>query len=200
MGKAIDGFELVVCGFEQGLEERPGFAEDFEHDLGMILGDGCSVNSEYRDIGKGASLEILAFSIVIYTVVSSAVKLFLSGKKIEENLDAWPKLFERFTNFIERKKKSNEINAIHVSLPLALGHVIGSLVNSDKSMETFELISQTSISLDPQSDLIGGQYESFIDNPFRAYNLVLLTDSKKLHFIGIKSTLEYIYDKNISLY
>ncbi len=197
MGKAIDGFELVVCGFEKGLEERPGFAEDFEHDLGKIFGEGCSVNSEYRDIGKGASLEILAFSII---VISSAMKLFLSGKKIEENLEAWPNLFKRFTSFIERKKKSNEINAIHVSLPLALGHVMGNLVNSNKSMETVELISKTSISLDPQSNLIGGQHESFIDNPFRAYNFVLLTDSKKLHFIGIKSNLEYVYDKNINLY
>ena len=113
--------------------------------------------------------------------------LFFAGKKIEENLEVWANFFKRLTSCIKHKNKNKQIC---VSLPLAFGHVISNLVDSNKCIRTVELISETSISLGPFPDTIN---QRFIDDPECIYTLVLLTDNEVLHFIGIISTLELIY-------
>lgn len=57
---------------------------------------------EETDIGTGAG-ELAFWTTLTETwPVVAAIALFFGGKKIEENLDAWQKLFKRLRPFIDR--------------------------------------------------------------------------------------------------
>jgi hypothetical protein len=69
----------------------------------------AELEAEYRlplqndDIGPGWSFPVFAATITEYWPVAAAlVALFLSGEKIEKNIDAWPRLYDRLKRFLTR--------------------------------------------------------------------------------------------------
>jgi hypothetical protein len=57
---------------------------------------------EETDIGTGAGVQAFWTTLTDTWPFVAAAALFFSGKKIEENLEAWHKLFKRLTPFINR--------------------------------------------------------------------------------------------------
>ncbi|KYK46283.1 hypothetical protein A1D31_32455 [Bradyrhizobium liaoningense] len=58
---------------------------------------------EETDIGTGASVQAFWTTLAEAWPFVAAAAVFFSGKKIEENIEAWQKLFERLRPFIKHK-------------------------------------------------------------------------------------------------
>jgi hypothetical protein len=57
---------------------------------------------EETDIGTGAGLQAFWTALTDAWPIVAAIAVFFSGKKIDENLEAWQKLFQRLEPFIDR--------------------------------------------------------------------------------------------------
>ena len=57
---------------------------------------------EYEDIGRGASQPAFFVTLIELLPYPGAIALFFTGKKINENIEAWGKLYERLKNFLNR--------------------------------------------------------------------------------------------------
>lgn len=81
-------------------EENDGWNNSYkrklEHESGEKLEDA--------DIGPGASFPAFLLEIAASPLpyVAGVIAIFFSGKKLEENLDAWPRLFQRFSSLLKR--------------------------------------------------------------------------------------------------
>jgi len=79
---------------------------------------------EETDIGTGAGEQAFWTALTDAWPVVAAIAVFFSGRKIEENLEAWQKLFKRLEPFIDRRaifdRDGTAVLAIE-GLRLALG-------------------------------------------------------------------------------
>ena len=57
---------------------------------------------EYEDIGTGASAPAFFATLMDLAPYAAPIAIFFAGKKIEENLDAWGKIYVRLKKFLNR--------------------------------------------------------------------------------------------------
>lgn len=60
------------------------------------------VSFKYVDIGTGASAPAFVATLMDLLPYAALIATFFSGKKIEENLDAWGKIYVRLKKFLNR--------------------------------------------------------------------------------------------------
>jgi hypothetical protein len=58
---------------------------------------------EEIDLGTGASELAFWTTLVVSPPIVAALAIFFNGKRIEENLDAWQKLYKRLTGYLEHR-------------------------------------------------------------------------------------------------
>lgn len=81
-------------------EENDGWNQALKSELEAELG----AELEVADIWPGASLPafLLEISTSPLPYVAAVVAIFFSGKKVEENLDAWERLYSRFSRLLKK--------------------------------------------------------------------------------------------------
>jgi hypothetical protein len=81
---------------------------------------------EYEDIGTGASAPAFFATLIDLAPYAAPIALFFAGKKIEENLDAWGKIYARLKKFLNRNPmldmQGASVLAIH-SITKSMGKV-----------------------------------------------------------------------------
>lgn len=171
------------------LEERP--------DVQTVLDEFRSLDISVEDIeiksyGYGYGADGYAIGIVL----SSLVALFLSGKRIEENLDAWVRLGKRFKQAIQQLHR-REIS-IAVSEPGALAMAISHVSEDAGGQVTVQVLSNTVIRL-RNSSISADAYNTFLEHPDRYYIFVLQVGDSRTHVLGMSARGSILFNNVLSL-
>lgn len=151
-----------------------GVAPDFETE-GF---EPAEIQWTQGSAGYGAD----AVTLIATLGVLSAI--FLSGKKIDENLDAWIKLGRRLKSLLTRLKE--KYGWVAVSEPVALAIFLNRLNEAGVDLKDVEVLSQTTIPV--RNESIPPEITSlFHHQPDRAYVFVLRVDERDTYACGMKS-------------
>lgn len=162
--------------------------QEFFDELALELGE---LSEEYTladtDIGRGADWPAVLVSFGV------AATIFFSGKRIEENLDAWINLAKRFRAFIDKatsKWRTTRVDE-EVALLLVLEEVIRQRTQGVSVLQLDGVLSSWFDPLEPY----GKPPERLDCHPEGLYVVALRVDDESLYIVGIKSsgTIEFVH-------
>ena len=183
-------FEIVirthddeVYDYEKG-EYRPQYLEEIAITLAEIGISKEQIEHARTDAGVGASAEAIAIVIA---------GLFFSGKRIQENLEAWINLGTRLNGVLRKlsRRGSGEHRTLYVSEPVAAALAVGCIVERESGLKRIELESARIEQVPNRS--IGPQFRGiFKYDQMRYYIFSFRVFGKResVHLIGIRSTGE----------
>ena len=188
----IEEFEVVVGGTEELLDpdRKHFYADTIKNELGGITGEKYPIAHEFGYIGKGAASEAL---IVAAPYIATAIAVFFSGKRIEENIDSWMRLTNRLKRFFIDKKRGADV---YISLPAAKAYVLSLIANKNYDLFKLELLNQHIVPVNPMTEDTASVFKL---NPERIYSFIMLINDEQVHYLGIKSNLEIIYHEMVDL-
>lgn len=128
-------------------------------------------------------------------VLTGLGTLFLSGKKIEENTDAWIRLGRRFLDAI-RHLRAREIS-VSVSEPSAAAIAL-SLISDDARAQEIRLISSVIVHVNNAS-LTREASNTFLEHPDRYYIFTIKAGEERIDVIGISAHGRMIFHNSVSL-
>jgi hypothetical protein len=176
-----EGFEIVISTIDEDKydwekeEYRPQYLEAITNtmvDLGVSREE---VTFERTGVGVGAEGDAIALIIFAgITVLAAGKKLFLAGKTINENIEAWMELAKKLRRFLTKLK------ADYVSQPFAAALALEEIIKSNPKALRFDLAaSLIHVVPNPSMDMTGlskefGQpiQEVFRRQPMRYYTFV----------------------------
>jgi hypothetical protein len=141
-------------------------------------------NPEEVDLSV-ASAGYGADATLVLAVVAGLGTLFLSGKRIEENLDAWAKLGKRFKEVCERLKRRH--GAFAMSQPVALAVILDHVGHLAQEHNRIEVIGSHTLPV-RNSSIPGEMVPHFQHQPDRFYVFVLKTSIGDTYVAGMRST------------
>lgn len=180
--------ELIIPDpnpYPQTEAERDNFLSTLRLEL-QPLSDEFTV--DYTDIGRGA-----AWPAILVTVALLSSSVFFLGKRIEENLDAWISLGERFKAFIERataKSHSPLIDQEGACL-LALHEVVEKHPDSIRVLEYEHVLASW---FDPRDPQIRSP-DRLDHHPEALYVMAMRVNDGFLYVVGVKSSgfVEFVH-------
>jgi hypothetical protein len=140
-GTFTEGFEIVVnthddedaCDWDTG-ECRPEYLKTLINTLAELGISKEQVTFENTSIGVGAEAGALALIMLAgLTILAAGKKLFLAGKTINENVDAWIELAKKLRNVLDKLK------ADYVSQPFAAALALEEVIRNNPEARRFEL-------------------------------------------------------------
>jgi hypothetical protein len=188
-----EGFEIVIVTHDDETRydyDKGGHQPEYLLELESALSEiGISKSQiEYGNAISGVGAELGALLLI----VTGFATLFLGGKKIEENIEAWIKLAKRLKNVIKklRKREGESYEApLYVSEPFALALAIGIVIEANLTVHKIELEASTmNVVWKP---LIDPQFESsFQNNQMRYYIFTFRVHnaSESIQVICLRST------------
>lgn len=148
--------------------------ERFQGELHSRAAGVSEYSLEERDLGHGASWPMFLASFVV---------LFLSGKRINENLDAWIALARKFQGFCDWIK--TKCVALWVDEDGASALSACSIVEGvHAKVESVELVSSTFVPFMKVSNPDGTDPDF---QPSGAYVQVFVTNGEQLHCVVVRS-------------
>jgi hypothetical protein len=160
-------------------ENRQEMLRAIEEEIAELGG-----TSELKDanLGRGADWPFIAITIG---------GLFLLGKDIEENLDAWIRLGSRFLSMVQRLR--SRIGRVYVDAKGALLITVGSVQERLGAPNSLEVLSQSTTNLDSISFNQPGTLAAHHDN---LYVHVIIVNGDVMLVVGIRSTgeVEFIHE------
>jgi len=134
------------------------------------------------DIGCGADWWFIALIIG---------GIFFSGKKIEENIEAWVKIGKRIKNILEIKKDTD----VFIDEEAAISLAIESILNKATEVESIELLHSNSLSEFGLDEIYedGRRKDQLITTPYNFYTLVFKVNGFDKYVYCIKSNGEIRY-------
>jgi hypothetical protein len=164
--------ETAIALFEEGEPVRPEFLDTLRQDLRQF---GNADNIEFVDtsVGRGAAGYALLFGLAA---------LFLSGKTINENLDAWIAIARRVQDLVRRLQRKHGLYVSEsVGFALAVAHV-------DELYNTRVTQLVASIRLPIKGGVSSADLEkSFHANPDRFYVFVLEDSRRHTYVVTLTS-------------
>ncbi|MFV0530437.1 MAG: hypothetical protein ACK5MD_03270 [Flavobacteriales bacterium] len=146
----------------------------------------CEIETQEADIGSGAD-----WWFTLLTIGGIAGTIFLSGKKIEENIDAWIKIGNRIKNVLKKKNKINVFLDKNAATALAINEI------SDKAKElkSIELVFDKKLSNGGLEKVYndGRKAGDLISEPYNFYILVFKVNENDQYIFCIKSNGEIKY-------
>ena len=146
------------------LTELGEFAEDIKVSQGSV--------------GYGADTTV---AIVVLTGLAS---LFFSGKRVEENLDAWIRMGKRFWKAVERLRRRR--GGVSVSEPVALALALAKVAESIETDTEVEILGRHCIPVQNAS-LKPSLEKDFAHQPDRLYVFVLRSSNGDTIVVGLRS-------------
>lgn len=146
-------------------ERSTEFRVELEKEFGLPIQDA--------DIWPGASLPAFLMHVPIdaWPYLGMALYAFFKGKDVEDNLDAWPKLFDRLNPFRKHrayfKRDGAAVLVIH-EITKALGseprsiRLIGYVLHTDVTGGPPDLNAISEISDDPEEHYVGWVEHLFV--------------------------------------
>lgn len=144
---------------------------------------GYEIDKKEADIGSGADWW---FTLLTIGGVSGA--LFLQGKKIEENIEAWLKIGKRIKNIFVKKKDIN----VFIDKRAAIALSINEIAQKTKELKKCELTFDKSLCENGLEEVYkdGRKPGELISEPFNFYILIFKVNEKDQYIFGIKSNGE----------
>ncbi len=191
-----EGFEIVSSTLDEDKydwekeEYRSEYLDDIVKTLGELGVKSEEVTFERTGVGVGASADAIALIMAAgLTVLLAGKRVFLSGKTINENLDAWIELAKKLRNVLKKVK------ANYVSQPFAAALALEEIIKSNPNARMFDL-EASFIEVVPNSSMDvsglatkGGRpiQEVFRYQQMRYYLFVFRTEDM-VHVICVRST------------
>lgn len=181
-------FEIVIGVHDESeaydyktREFSSGYTEGLANILSEIGTSNEEIGHEVTEVGVGASA--LAICLIISGV-------FLAGKRMEENLDAWIKLAKRLGGVLKKLAKLGDTNAVvYISEPFAAALALAQVVGLVSDIKAVGLMS--SVIHQVPNTSIGAQYRGiFRYDQMRHYVFTfrVVSDGESVHLIGVRST------------
>jgi hypothetical protein len=138
------------------------------------------------DIGSGAD-----WWFTLLTIGGIAGTIFLSGKKIEENIEAWIKIGTRIKNVLKKKKKIN----VFLDKDGATALAIKEISDKTEKLKYIELIFDKKLSNGGLEKVYndGRKDEDLISEPYNFYILIFKVNENDQYIFCIKSNGEIKY-------
>ncbi len=192
-----EGFEIVInthddeqkCDWDTG-EYRPEYLKKVVDTLAELGISRDQVTYESTSIGVGAEAGAIALIMLAgLTVFVAGKKLFLAGKTINENVEAWTELAKKVRRLLSKLK------ADYVSQPFAAALALEEIIKSNPSARTFNL-EGAFVEIVPNSSMDttgivtkGGRsiQEVFRYQQMRYYIFVFRTEDT-VHVLCVRST------------
>ena len=133
MSNFTEGFELVISGHDDTHynwqeEYRPEYFEQIAESLSELGVSKDEIEFEGTNVGVGVAAEALVLII-------TGLAIFLSGKKINENIDAWIELSKKVKNLFRKLKPD------YISQPFAAAIALDEILKIDKKIFGIEMQS-----------------------------------------------------------
>lgn len=160
---------------------------DIDDNLGLIEEfKDYEIEKQEADIGSGAD-----WWFTLLTIGGIAGTIFLSGKKIEENLEAWIKIGTRIKNVLKKKKKINVFLDKDASIALAIKEIN----DKTKKLKSIELIFEKKLSNGGLEKVYndGRKAGDLISEPYNFYILIFKVNENDQYIFCIKSNGEIKY-------
>jgi|GEM_PF-1548350 len=160
---------------------------DIDDNLGLIEEfRDYEIEKQEADIGSGAD-----WWFTLLTIGGIAGTIFLSGKKIEENLEAWIKIGTRIKNVLKKKKKINVFLDKDASIALAIKEIN----DKTKKLKSIELIFEKKLSNGGLEKVYndGRKAGDLISEPYNFYILIFKVNENDQYIFCIKSNGEIKY-------
>ena len=176
-----EGFEIVISNNDEDVydwekeEYRPQYVEAIADTMADLGVSREGIQFERTGVGVGASADAIALIVFAgITVLAAGKKLFLAGKTINENVEAWMELAKKLRRFLTKLK------ADYVSQPFAAALALEEIIKSNPNAVRFDLAASfIHIVPNPSMDMTGaakelGQpiQEVFRYQPMRYYTFV----------------------------
>src|ERR1051325_5407720 len=135
MSDFTEGFELVISTIDEDKfdwereEYRPEYLNSLADEFKELGLSNREVEFEQTGVGVGAEGSAIAL------IIAGLTALFLSGKKINENIDAWIELSKKVKNVFRRLKPD------YVSQPFAAAIALDEILKIDKKVFKVEMQS-----------------------------------------------------------
>jgi hypothetical protein len=208
-GTFTEGFEIVISTIDEDKydwekeEYRPQYVEAIANTMADLGVSREEVQFERTGVGVGASGDAIALIVLAgITVLAAGKKLFLAGKTINENVEAWMELAKKLRRFLTK------LEADYVSQPFAAALALEEIIKSNPNAVRFDLAASfIHVVPNPSMDMTGAArelgrpiQEVFRYQPMRYYSFVFrvfdssLTDGywanvpTAVHLICVRST------------
>jgi hypothetical protein len=176
-----ESFQLIVAPGEErweGDDFAAGVINEVIAALDDIAGEASEIRHEVTSIGRGAS------GIALLLVLTG---IFLSGKNIEENLEAWIRLATRLGASL--KKLRSLAGPVYLSEPAAAPLAFRAVLDRAPSPRSVRLTGSSILVVDPAT--IGEQFHHVFQYvPERFYLYTFVVDDGDSHVVCIRSSGE----------
>ncbi|WP_435263045.1 hypothetical protein [Tenacibaculum sp. nBUS_03] len=144
------------------------------------------IEKQEADIGSGAD-----WWFTLLTIGGIAGTIFLSGKKIEENIEAWIKIGTRIKNVLKKKKKIN----VFLDKDGATALAIKEISDKTEKLKSIELIFDKKLSNGGLEKVYndGRKAGDLISEPYNFYILIFKVNENDQYIFCIKSNGEIKY-------
>jgi hypothetical protein len=194
-GETDQTFEvLITTGYEPELvgdagSYLPSFLRGLEAEIRDALGGEPTASQASHGYGADGN--------AVAVVVAGLVTLFLSGKKINENVDAWLVLGKRLKSLLSAW--SDRLGAARVSQPFALALALDHLVVNGDKLDGATLLATAETRV-RNSSLLPTLAPTFRRFPDRYYVFTIQIADQVTHVIGISSTGTILFHHRIELH
>jgi hypothetical protein len=187
-----EGFEITLDTIE--LEDiydykKEEYRTEYLDGLSNTLSE-LGITKEQIEYDK-TSTGIGAEGSAILIIITGLIGLFLAGKSINENIDAWLKLGKRFKGVIKKLKKQGQLGedtALFVSEPVALAIALGEVAKLRPKAADI-VLDNSIIEEVPNPSIDTGFQGIFRHNQMRYYIFSFrLLDEGEVHLICLRST------------
>jgi len=182
-----EGFEVVIGNYDDIFDDNGELRPEYLDSAAAVFSELGVARDEIRyeraDIGVGVSAE------AILLVLTSLTTLFLSGKKINENIDAWKQLGSKLNHVLKRLTNRGEKNAaIYISQPFAAALALGFILEQSQGLKSITL-ENTITEIVPNPSIDSSVQHSFRHNQMRYYLFFFRTldQYESVHVICIHS-------------
>jgi hypothetical protein len=186
-------FEIVlVTGYHEEFVDgddnfRPEFLDSIRSDAREIL----ESDVQTEDTGYGYGADTLALALMFSTLTA----VFLAGKSIQENVDAWINLGRRFLVLLKRLSR---VNTPRISEPIALAIAMAAIAEREQEVAPIGLVSRATTRV-RNGSLVEEAQRHFNTHPDRYYVFTIELLERNTHVIAVSSLGEILFHHKLSL-
>lgn len=173
---------------ESSDDYKPTFLRQLERDIGEET-SSTGVRASQTSYGYGAD------AIAVAVALSGLSALLLSGKRIQENLDAWISLGRRLKPLVGKLKQ--RFGPIRLSESAAFAIALDAVSQKEASMPTVVLVAKA-ITKVPNTSLGEEFHALFEHHPDRYYVFTIEVD-RLSHVVGVASTGDVLFHHRLDL-
>ncbi|MDB4884272.1 MAG: hypothetical protein JWL95_3038 [Gemmatimonadetes bacterium] len=185
---------LVTTGYEPELvgdsaSYRPSFLRSLEAEIRDAVGGEPTASQSGHGYGADGN--------AVAVVVAGLVAVFFSGKKINENLEAWLSLGKRLKSLLS--SLDERIGTGRVSQPFAFALALEHLASAGNKLDGATLLAtaETRVRNLSLSETLLPTFRSF---PDRYYVFTIQIADQVAHVIGISSTGAILFHHRLELH